>query len=82
MIVDLARVRDWTVIERLVDLFIVGDGEETSWVRAPVARYLMVCPLPQAETHLRNLKAIDPDVFDRAEMFARFESPPGANGAE
>ncbi|REK07183.1 MAG: hypothetical protein DWQ37_21785, partial [Planctomycetota bacterium] len=39
VIPDLARWEDWSVVDRLVELFKTSD-EESSWVRVPVINYL------------------------------------------
>ncbi len=68
VIPDLARWEDWTVMDRLVDLFKTAD-EKTSWVRVPVINYLRACPLPKAKEHLTELEKIDPDAVRRASTF-------------
>jgi hypothetical protein len=68
VIPDLARWNDWSVVDKLVDLFKKSD-EETSWVRVPVINYLRACPLPEAKTHLDELAKLDPDSFKRANSF-------------
>jgi hypothetical protein len=62
---DLARWEDWSVIPRVVELFRNAD-EQSSWVRQPVARYLMVCPLPEAKQHLKELRSVDAEAIERA----------------
>lgn len=68
VIPDLARWEDWTVMDRLVELFKTAD-EKTSWVRVPVINYLRACPLPEAKEHLTALEKIDPDAVRRASTF-------------
>lgn len=68
VIPDLARWEDWSVMDRLVELFKSAD-EKTSWVRVPVINYLRACPLPEAKTHLEELEKIDPDAVRRANTF-------------
>lgn len=68
VIPDLARWEDWTVMDRLVELFKTAD-EKTSWVRVPVINYLRACPLPKAKEHLTALEKIDPDAVRRASTF-------------
>lgn len=62
---DLARWQDWTVMDRLVQLFKDAD-KESAWIRLPVVNYLRACPLPQAKVHLEELAKIDPEVVKRA----------------
>lgn len=71
VIPDLARWEDWTVIDRLVDLFIKAD-DKSSWVRVPVINYLRACPLPEAEVKIKELEKIDPAAVKRARTFFPF----------
>jgi hypothetical protein len=54
LIPDLARWEDWTVIDRLVELFKTSN-EESSWVRVPVINYLRACPNPEAAAKIDEL---------------------------
>ena len=65
VIPDLARWEDWTVVDRLVELFKNAD-ETSAWVRVPVINYLRVCPLPEAKDKIEELRQIDPDAVKRA----------------
>lgn len=65
VIPDLARWEDWTVVDRLVELFKNAD-ETSAWVRVPVINYLRVCPLPEAKAKIEELREIDPDAVKRA----------------
>ena len=71
---DLARWEDWTVMERLVELFRTAEPS-TYFIRTPVVQYLTVCPLPEAKQHLEALKAIDPQAVARGMYFAQADSP-------
>ncbi|MCA9266937.1 MAG: hypothetical protein KDA41_00625, partial [Planctomycetales bacterium] len=79
VIVDLARWEDWSVMDRLVQLFKNAD-EESSWVRVPVVRYLLACPKPEAKTYLEELEKVDAGAVKRAKTFFPFDSS-GAAGA-
>jgi hypothetical protein len=68
VIPDLARWEDWTVIDRLVELFKTSN-EESSWVRVPVINYLRACPNPEAAAKIEELAKIDPDAIKRANSF-------------
>jgi hypothetical protein len=68
VIPDLARWEDWSVMEKLVDLF-KNSTEETIWVRVPVIQYLQVCPKPEAKKYIEELRKIDPDAVARAALF-------------
>jgi hypothetical protein len=72
VIVDLARWEDWSVMDRLVELFKKAD-DKSSWVRVPVVRYLMACPKPEAKKHLEELEKIDESAVKRAKTFFPFE---------
>lgn len=68
VIPDLARWKDWDVMDELVELFKEAD-DSTNWVRVPVVNYLRACPLPEAKKHLAELEKIDPDAIKRANTF-------------
>lgn len=68
IIPDLARWEDWTVMERLVEMFKNAD-DETNWLRVPVITYLRACPRPEAKTYIEELAKIDPDAVRRADFF-------------
>ncbi len=76
VIPDLARWEDWTVKDRLVELFVKADPED-SWVRTPVVRYLQACPLPDAKVQLTKLEKIDPDAVQRAKGYLPLGGPGG-----
>ena len=71
IIPDLARWKDWSVMDRLVQMFKDAD-EDTNWLRVPVITYLRACPLPEAEKHIEALAKIDPDAVRRADFFLDF----------
>jgi hypothetical protein len=77
VIPDLARWQDWSVLDRMSDLFTLP-GDEATWVRVPVLRYLKVCPLPEAKKMYDRLALIDPTAAKQAESFL---SLPGGLGA-
>ncbi len=68
IIPDLARWEDWTVMERLVQMFKDAD-EETNWLRVPVITYLRACPRKEAAGYITELAKIDPDAVRRADFF-------------
>jgi hypothetical protein len=74
IIADLARMEDWSVIDRLVELFKNAD-DKSSWVRVPVIQYLRACPLPEAEERLDELAQIDPEAVKRANFFVPLGRP-------
>jgi len=65
VVADLARWEDWSVMPQLVELFKNAD-DDTSWLRQPIARYLMQCPLPEAQQHLEELRKIDAEAIEQA----------------
>ena len=71
VIPDLARWEDWSVLDRLVEMFETSDGK-TSWVRVPIINYVKACPLPEATKQLEKLKEMDPDAFRRANVLFPF----------
>jgi hypothetical protein len=80
VIVDLARWEDWSVMDRLVDLFKKAD-DKSSWVRVPVVRYLMACPKPKAKKHLEELEKVDESAVKRAKTFFPFEGSEAAGNS-
>ena len=68
VIPDLAKWEDWSVMGKLVDLFVAAD-DNSSWVRVPVVNYLRACPLPIAKEKIELLKTVDPDAVKRAMTF-------------
>lgn len=76
VIPDLARWEDWTVTDKLVDLFKNAD-EKTSWVRVPVVQYLLANPDPAMDELVAELEKIDPAAVKRAKYFL---SPRAAAG--
>ena len=71
VIADLARWQDWSVIDRLVELFEKAEADNI-FVREPIVNYLRVCPLPQAAAAIVRLEKIDPEAVRRAATLAAF----------
>ena len=67
VIPDLARWKDWSVMEKLVKIF-KDSSDDNSWIRVPIASYLMACPLPKAKQHLAELENIDSAAIKRAKF--------------
>ena len=68
VIPDLARWQDWTVADRVMELY--RDKENMApFVRDPAAKYMRLCPLPVAEGYLAEMQKIDPDAYKRAMLF-------------
>jgi hypothetical protein len=75
VIPDLAKWEDWSVMDRLFDLFKTAN-EKNSWVRVSVINYLRTCPLPKAKELLAECEKIDPAAVKRANTF--FPGAPSA----
>ncbi|MCH2115867.1 MAG: hypothetical protein MK171_13275 [Pirellulales bacterium] len=73
VVADLARWGDWTVLDRLVDLF--HNAKEDSWIRQPVVSYLFAATEQpgdvgqRATTALTELKKVDPACIERTRRF-------------
>jgi hypothetical protein len=48
---------------------------DLAWVRVPIVRYLAACPLPEAKTHLEELRKLDPESVKSATQFFPLGSP-------
>jgi hypothetical protein len=70
IIADLARWEDWSVMERLVQMFKDAESKDEISrlsIRVAVAHYLAACPLPEAEQHLAELRRLDGAAIEHAE---------------
>lgn len=64
---NLIGWEDWTVSDKMVKLFKMSD-KETSFVRKPVIHYLKACPLPTSRPYIEELRRIDPQEVELAEI--------------
>jgi len=84
VIADLARWEDWSVVDRLGELFEKADADNL-FVREPVVNYLKACPDPHAAEVLAKLEKLDPEAVRRAATLAGFAAalavPKPAEGA-
>jgi hypothetical protein len=84
VIADLARWEDWSVVDRLGELFEKADADNL-FVREPVVNYLRACPDPHAAEVLAKLEKLDPEAVRRAATLAGFAAalavPKPAEGA-
>jgi len=80
VIADLARWQDWSVIDRLVELFEKAEADNI-FVREPIVNYLRACPLPQAAAAIARLETIDPEAVRRAATLAAFAGAAGSKPA-
>jgi hypothetical protein len=69
VIADLARWQDWSVVDRLTELFETATADNI-FVREPIVNYMRACPLPEAAAALVKLEKIDPDAVRRAATMA------------
>src|SRR5439155_17778846 len=77
VIPDLAKWEDWSVMDRLFELYKTAN-DKNSWVRVPVVNYLRACPLPKAKDLLNQCEKIDPAAVRRANMFPGAVPAPAA----
>jgi len=80
VIADLARWQDWSVIDRLVELFEKAEADNI-FVREPIVNYLRACPLPAAAAAITALEKIDPEAVRRAATLAAFSGALGPKPA-
>ena len=66
VISDLARWKDWTAIDRMVELFALPN-EDARLIKPAVVLYLKNCPLPAAKNALAKLRKMDPEAVKSAE---------------
>jgi hypothetical protein len=74
VVADLARWQDWSVIDRLYELFRDAD-QDSLWVREPIVNYMRACPLPKAKEYLKEFDKIDPKAVKRASGFFPLGAP-------
>lgn len=73
---DLARWEDWDVMPRLINMF--RNATSDSWIRQPVASYLLVAAQQsgevgeQARSALDELEQLDPETMKRARTLSAF----------
>jgi hypothetical protein len=75
VVMDLARWKDWDVMERLVEMF-EKSTDETIFIREPVINYLRICPRPEAKKHLAGLAKLDPIAYQRALAMMQLPATP------
>lgn len=71
VIPDLARLEEWSYVERLTKLFVQAKPEH-QYVRVPIINYLRACPLPSAKEALAQCKELAPDAYRRANIIFPF----------
>jgi hypothetical protein len=78
VLADLARLQDWSVIDRASQLFATGENDN-AFIRPSILRYLHECPLPEAKEKLAELEKLDPNAARQARASAALSgaaSPP------
>ena len=76
VVTDLTRYEDWTVMDRLIELFKASD--ENGWIRQPVVSYLLTAKEQTGEvgvragTALAELEELDPETVKRAKRYMAF----------
>jgi hypothetical protein len=84
VILDLSRWEDWSVLDRLVEMFKTSD--DTSYVRQPVVTYLTVASEqpsdvgPRAKAALEELEQLAPETVKQARSLMMFGSLGRARG--
>jgi hypothetical protein len=81
VVADLARWEDWSVIDRMFELFRDAD-QDSLWVREPIVNYMRACPLPKAKQYLAQFDKIDPKAVKRASGFFPLGPPNTSPTAE
>jgi hypothetical protein len=85
VILDLSRWEDWSVMERLVEMFKTAD--EAGYVRQPIVTYLTVAGEqpgdvgPSATAALEELEQLDPETVKQARSLMAFGSLGRARGS-
>ena len=69
VIADLARWQDWSVVDKLSQIFKDAQADNI-FVREPIVNYLRACPLPEAAAAVKELEQIDPQACRRAATLA------------
>jgi hypothetical protein len=69
VIADLARWQDWSVVDKLSQIFKDAQADNI-FVREPIVNYLRACPLPEAAVAVKELEQIDPQACRRAATLA------------
>lgn len=68
VIPDLARMGDWSQLDRLTQLF-KDANEDNAWIRMPIVNYARACPLPEAKERLKEMEKVDPAAVKRSKTF-------------
>lgn len=73
VIPDLIRWEDWTVVDKMIELFEQPAEKTSSFIRVPIAQYLLVCPKKEAKAAVAKIRKIDAKSVERAEKMLQWE---------
>ncbi len=76
IIPDLARMEEWTQVDKLFELF-RDAKDEYVWIRMPIVNYMRACPLPEAKDKIAEMEKIDPAAVKRSKTFFPIPVPAG-----
>ena len=79
VIPDFARWEDWSQLDRFTAMY-KSDEAKTSYVRTPIIRYALACPLPAAKKALEEYQQLDPGAYKRA-LTSMPQPPPETTAA-
>jgi hypothetical protein len=71
---ELARWKDWSVLDRMARLYEEADGVTASAqaafaLRVPIVKYMEACPLPEAKKYLAAFEKSHPDAVKAASLY-------------
>ena len=73
IIPDLARWEDWSVTDRLFEIFKSPTEETSDFIRMPIASYMLACPKDEAKKYLEEMRKVDAMTVSRAEKILQWE---------
>lgn len=73
VIPDLARWEDWSVVDKLVEMFKKPPEESSDFIRVPIVSYLLACPNDNAKKAIEELRKVDSNSVLRAEKMMQWE---------
>lgn len=83
VIPDLIDAQDWTVIDKVAELFREAPDDKR-WIRVAAAKYLMAAPADESQSVIDELREIDESAFIQAKTGKApipKETPPASNPA-
>ncbi len=73
IITDLARWKDWSVADKLLQFF-TSDDEKHQFMRVSIAAYFLSFPNDKSAAYIEKLKQKDSKAFERAEAWLAWEN--------